>query len=155
MKVSAERLLATAQEADSWIDRHRGEHGHTERLDQNTIGIAPKSVVLAVKRLRREKAGMAKGAWLGAGVDIARYQSGTERISIGKNFLGYAQKHARRGTAKSSGNGFKPFATLSNRARHSGSGYVLSQSEKSKAIGFGARKTIAWYRRAAKKALDK
>lgn len=155
VEVAQERILSTPEQCHRWIGAHRDDKGHAEKLDQFHIGVSSKSIMRQVVRERRERAGIAKGGWLGAGMMIAKRQSGTERITIGKNFLGYAQKHSKRGSAKPGGDGFKPFATLSNRARHTGSSYVLSQSERRKAIAFGARKTISWYRRAAKKALEK
>jgi hypothetical protein len=153
--ITKDRLLATESDCQQWIESRRGEKGHTETLDQFSIGIAPKSVVRKVLVARRERAGAAKGGFIGAGLAIATRQKGADRITIGKNFLGYAHKHSKRGSARASGDNFKPIATLSNRSRHSGSGYVLSSAEKSKAVGFGLRKTITWYSRAAKRALDK
>ncbi len=154
VEVEASRLLRDPDSTMKWIDEHRGEHGHAERMTQDTIGIASKSTVAKVRRLRFLRAGIAKGGFIGAGVAIARHQKGANRIAIGKNFLGYAQKHAEKGTAQATGSPFKPIAKLINRSRHSGSGYVLSDAEKSKAIGYGFKKTLAWYRHAAKKAID-
>lgn len=152
--VTQERLLSDEGKAMDWIQSHRNEKGRTQRLDQFSIGIAPQSVVRKVIRIRSVRAGIAKGAWLGAGVEIAKKQTGAQRISIGKNFFGYAQKHASRGEAKATTNPFNPIASLINKAAHSASPYVLSQKEKEKSVGFGLRKTITWYRMAARKALD-
>jgi hypothetical protein len=154
VEVEPSRLLRDPDSAMKWIDEHRGAKGHAERMPQDTIGIASKSTMTKVRRLRFLRAGIAKGGFIGAGMAIARHQRGANRIAIGQNFLGYAQKHAERGTARATGSPFKPIAKLINRSRHSGSGYVLSDAEKSKAVGFGFKKTLAWYRHAAKRAID-
>jgi hypothetical protein len=104
--------------------------------------------------IRFKKAGMAKGGWLGAGQTIARAQTGQGRINIGRNFLGYAQKHERFGTAKKPLNPFKPTTELRNAVRHTASPDVVSPVAKQKATAWGLTKTIQWYRKAAKNALD-
>ena len=154
VQVEQSRLLADVDAAMKWIEDHRDSKGRTARLPQDEIGIAPKGIVAKVRKLRAERAGAAKGPWLGAGVDIARRQTGTDRINIGKNFLGYAQKHSARGSATATANPFRPIASLKNGAKHSGSSYVLSEKEKRKAILFGARKTLSWYKHATKRKLD-
>lgn len=152
--VDSSRLLSSVEAAMKWVDSHRDEKGRAERMPQGTIGVAPKSVVNKVIRARKVRAGIAKGGFIGAGVAIARRQRGANRLTIGRNFLGYAQKHADMGTAQATGSTFRPIAKLINKSRHSGSGYVLSESEKSKAIIFGFRKTITWYRKAARDAVN-
>lgn len=154
VEVTQERLIPDDGKAMEWIESHRDEKGRTPRLDQFQIGIAPQSVVRKVVRMRSVRAGIAKGAWLGAGAEIAKRQKGAQKINIGRNFLGYAQKHAARGDARATSDPFNPIAFLENKSAHSGTDYVLSQKEKDKAVGFGLRKTINWYRMAAKKALD-
>lgn len=155
VEVDKSRLIGDVETAMKWIDSHRDAMGRAERMPQDSIGIAPKSVVSKVRRARFQRAGMAKGGFIGAGVAIARHQKGASRINIGKNFLGYAQKHADMGTAQATGSMFEPVAKLMNKSRHSGSGHVLTEAEKRKAIGFGFKKTLAWYRHAAKAAIDK
>lgn len=152
--ITKERLLADHDQCMAWIDGQRDQKGRTPILDQFKIGIAPQSVVKKVIRARSALAGIAKGAWLGAGVDIARRQKGANRITIGRNFLGYAQKHSDLGDAKATADPFNPIAFLRNRSKHSGSSHVLSENQKAKAVGFGLKKTLTWYRKAAKEALD-
>lgn len=155
VEVDHSRLLGDVETAMKWIDSHRDSKGRAERMPPDTIGVAPKSVLQKVRRARFQRAGIAKGGFIGAGIAIARYQKGANRINIGKNFLGYAQKHAGRGTAQATGSMFRPIAKLINMSRHSGSGYVLTDAEKRKAIGYGFKKTLTWYRRATKTAIDK
>lgn len=154
VEVTQERLIPDEGKAMEWIESHRSEKGRTPRLDQFSIGIAPQSVVRKVVRIRSARAGIAKGAWLGAGAKIANRQKGAQKINIGQNLLSYAQKHAARGDARATSDPFNPIAFLENKSAHSGTDHVLSQKEKDKAVGFGLRKTINWYRMAAKKALD-
>ena len=151
--VDASRLLRNVDSAMKWIDEHRGANGRAERMPQDTIGISSKSILAKVRRARFLRAGIAKGGFIGAGMAIARHQRGGNRIAIGRNFLGYAQKHADKGTAQATGSPFRPIAKLINKSRHSGSGYVLSDAEKSKAVGYGFRKTLNWYRQATHRAI--
>jgi hypothetical protein len=154
VQVETARLLPDVERCHEWIESHRGPKGHTPRLDQFNIGVAPKSVVLKVIRARKARAGIAKGGWIGAGMAIARKQTGAQRINIGRNFLGYAQKHSSRGRARATADPFNPIAYLINESRHTSSGYVMRPADTERALGFGLRKTIAWYRHAAKKAID-
>lgn len=94
---------------------------------------------------------MAKGGWLGAGQQIATAQRGTDRINIGKNFLGYAQKHGRFGSARKPVAGWKPTAEITNRVRHSADSGVLSPAQSKQAIEWGLKKTITWYRAALRR----
>lgn len=153
--VTAERMLASADECHKWINSNRGSHGRTRKLSPQEKAVASKTTLRAVRRERHALAGIAKEGWLDAGQAIATKQKGANKINIGRNFLGYAQRSAVRGSAKTSVDPFNPVATLRNHMRHSSSPHVLRDSEIKKAVGFGLRKTLTWYRRAAKQALDK
>jgi hypothetical protein len=106
-------------------------------------------------RARKARAGIAKGAWVGAGREIARKQRGAQRLAIGKSFLSWTQKHANFGDIRTRLRAFRAQADLINKARHAKSSYVIKDSHKKKAVYWGGRKTLKWYRRAAKQALDK
>lgn len=149
------RFTSDAETLSRWVDSQRsGKARHTRRnLKMHEKMAAPKTVVNKVIRERKKRNGIAKGAWLGAGAKIASYQVGADRISIGKNFLGYSQKHGSRGTASRTSSMINPIAKLTNNSEHSRTPYVLSHSETSKAIRFGLTKTIKWYQMAARKAL--
>lgn len=149
------RFTNDAETLDRWIDRQRqGKARHTRRnMPTREKMAAPQSVVNKVIRARKKRNGIAKGAWLGAAHDIARYQTGADRINIGRNFLSYAQKHAALGKATRTASAINPLATLINTAEHSRSPYVLSHSESMKAIRFGLTKTIKWYEMTARRAL--
>lgn len=152
-----DRVLKSESEINEWIEMNRTRRrGRTPKLPFPELAICDAKLFQKALKGRFAKAGMAKGAWLGAANDAARMQTGAQRISIGKNFLSYAQKHASGGDAKmQKGGGFRPIAELINKRAHSGDPHVLSKAEISRSIGFGLQKTIRWYRAAAKKALEK
>lgn len=151
-----DRVLRNETEVNDWIGRHREKGKHrTTKLPFPELAICTLTIFRKAMKIREANSGMAKGAWLGAGAKIALKQKGAERISIGKNFLSYAQKHSSKGDASVTSDVFKPIGKLINKARHSGSNYVLTDGAKAKAVGFGLQQTIRWYRSAARKALDK
>lgn len=154
-RTAKDRRLSSPGEIDAWIERNRRSRGHVRKLRPAEKKVAKKSDVNKVIRARKKHAGMAKGAWLGAGQKIAKAQTGANQIRIGKNFLGYAQKHSGLGAVRKKFGGFRPHADLVNKARHSGSRYVMKSSAVRRARLWGLRKTIKWYNRAAKEALDK
>ena len=145
------RLLTSVAEVSGWIDSNRGKRGRTRSVPIEQRPFVTAALVRRTLLARRKRAGIAKGGWLGAGQDIAQAQKGTDRISIGKNFLGYAQKHSKYGNATRPREGWSSFALLSNRAGHSASSHVLKRSHAQSAIDWGLKKTITWYRSALKR----
>jgi hypothetical protein len=149
------RVLKTSEQINDWIEINRTRRrGRTPKLAWIDRKVAHRDVFKKAMRIRFQLAGMAKGGWLGAGQEIARAQTGQGRINIGRNFLGYAQKHSKFGSAKKPINPFKPITELRNTVRHSSAGNVLGSGASQKAIIFGLRKTTQWYRKAAKASLD-
>ena len=147
--------LVDPAEINAWIDENQNPStGRTRRLSNEERKSVTEANLKKALRTRFKRAGMAKGAWLGAGQDIARAQTGQGRINIGRNFLGYTQTHARFGSAKRPRNPFRPITDLENKVRHAGSRDVVSQTAKAKATRFGLTKTIQWYRKAERTALD-
>jgi len=147
--------LRSAGEVNNWIESNRGKRGRTPKLPLDQRRVCTQSVFDSAFKQRIALAGIAKGAWLGAGMELSKHEAGTARIGVGKNFLGYTQKHASRGHAVPAKSGFSPVAILENKAAHSASSWVLNNSSKRDAVAFGARKTITWYRKALKAKLDK
>lgn len=96
-------------------------------------------------RLRYVRAGKAKGAWIGAGRDIAKFQKAGSRIAIGKNFASYTQKFASGGSASLIKNQWEPTGILNNSVPYAADGYVLKKSAMQKALKDGAENTIKWY----------
>jgi len=150
--VSADKTCRTPEEINNWIELNRTRRrGRTAMIPVFERKACDKKTHKAAMKIRYKNAGIAKGAWLGAGADIARAQTGMERMSIGKNFLSYAQKHSKWGSARPSLSGWKPFADITNRAAHSADKNVLTRGGKDRAVGYSLKKTIAWYRKAMKK----
>jgi len=148
------RWLATPQAVNSWIDDNRGKNHRTRELSENERKVCLFSTMKKAVTIRMKNAGIAKGGFIGAGQDIAKAQTGMDRINIGKNFLGYAQKHSRFGTSTKPQSGFSPVATLTNKASHTSKDYVITRGKIDKAIAFGLSKTVKWYQ-ATLRALDK
>jgi len=102
--------------------------------------------------IKNKNAGMAKGSWLGASMDIAKKQTGTARISIGKNFLAYAQKWAKLGKGKAGSSDFKSQSTLVSTVPWVDDEYVLSTLHTTDSIEKALKSTVKWYRKALKEA---
>ena len=101
---------------------------------------------------RKKLAGQAKGSWLGAGIRASKFAQG-ERI--GKNFIAWAQKHKKEGTAKFRKKmlGKSEMLLISN-AKHTRKPGIFSRSDATQAIRTGWKKAYGWYRREARR-LDK
>lgn len=145
-----DRLIKTPSEAISWMDENRIKNNRTRKLTPEKRRDIPRSVFNATVRLLMKNAGIAKGGFIGAGMEIAKAQKGPDRINIGKNFLSYAQKHKSFGSATLPRPGFSPSSKLTNRSRHTGLPYVLKTSAPKKAIDMGLKKTVKWYEKALK-----
>lgn len=145
------RWLDTPDAVNAWMDANRGRNHRTRPLSDADKKICLFTNMKKAVAARMKKAGIAKGGFIGAGQEIARAQTGADQLQIGRNFLSYAQKQSRFGDATKPQSGFKPVATLRNNAAHSSTDYVLKRSAIDKAIGFGLRKTINWYRHAMKR----
>ena len=152
----ASRVLKSEDEMQDWIEMHRTRRrSRTSKLPFSELAVCDLKIFQKALKARQKKAGMAKGAWLGAANKAATFQRGAQRINIGKNFISYAQKHSRHGTAKlRGGTGFRPLCELQNNLSYSKSPNVVSKTAISNSLGWGLRKTITWYRKAAKQALD-
>ena len=153
---SQARWLKDESAVHDWIEQNRTRRrGRTAKLPFSELAICDKAIFAKALKTRFARSGMAKGGWIGAGKEAAKFQKGAQKITIGKNFLSYAHKHGGNGHARLRGGAvFQPIADLENRAPHVSSPHVLSKSEIGKAVGFGLRETLKWYRHAAKLALD-
>lgn len=153
---SDRKMLKDSDAVIAWIEQNQsGSKGRTKKLHASEKKVCSLRVFNQAIKIRSKLAGMAKGGWLGAGQDIARAQTGQGRISIGKNYLGYAQKAgASFGSSRKPQSGFTPAAFVTNRVSHISSGHVMKSSAYDKALGFGLKKTLNWYRQAIK-AIDR
>lgn len=148
------RILKSPAQVIGWMDQNRTSDNRTKKLPKSERMVCTRRTFNAAVRLMMAHAGIAKGGFIGAGQDIARAQKGASKITIGKSYLGYTQKHSRFGRATKPRSGFKPAAKIQNTAEHTALKYVLKKSSIKKAIDFGLKKTIKWYSRTIR-ALDK
>ena len=144
--VPASSVIKSPVEISDWIEINRTRRrGRTARIPIEDRKVVDRKDFKKGMKERMARAGMAKGAWLGAGQTIAKAQTGQYKINIGKNFLGYTQKHAGRGTATKPANGWKPICGLSNKTAHSASPHVLSSNGMRRSVDFGLKKAVKWY----------
>jgi hypothetical protein len=143
--------LKTPQEIIDWVNLNRTLKGR--RVPKLPIGQKKRASKANVNRVIKDKmtrAGMARGAWIGAGNAIGSKQRGSNRVSIGVNRFKFAQKHTSKGTAKPPIAGFRSVAIMKNLVKHSGNDYVLRQSHIMRAIADGRIKCLNFYRRSVK-----
>jgi macrodomain Ter protein organizer (MatP/YcbG family) len=154
--VQSKRALLTPESVNQWIEIHRvRRRRNTLKLPINERMICKKAVFNKAMTIRKKKAGMAKGGWLGAGQEIAKAQTGQDKIVIGKTFLPYAQRSGNSfGSAIKPKAGWKPAASITNSVEHTASNQVLAKTGIQRAIQFGLKKSINYYRQALR-ALNK
>lgn len=143
-------LLDSPDAINQWIEANRRKSGRVTKLPPEEKKEATADAFRKAMAIRQRLAGIAKGAWLGAGMEIAKRQRGAEKLAIGKNFLGYAQKHASLGRITFNPSSSNPFGLFHNTARHSASSWVVKPSAIREAMDWGLLKTVSWYRRALK-----
>jgi hypothetical protein len=133
------------------VDSLRGKNGMTQPMSEGRA-ITTQAVVKGCFTIRRQLAGMAKGGWLGAGMEASKMQTGGDRITIGKNILGYAQKFSHFGRAIMRGGTLRSkFIALQNTVKHSGKKRVLSMGNIARAKDQAVVSTVKWYRTAIRK----
>lgn len=149
------RVLESAKAVDHWIEINQTiRKSRTVKKPWIEKKVCSRKVFDKVMREKTKRAGMAKGAWIGAGNHIAKAQKGEGKFTIGQGFLKYAQKHAINGTSTIPRNGWNPVARLTNKIGYSGTNHVLKPSAFPKASAWGLRKTKNWYAHALR-AIDK
>jgi len=148
---SDKKALRSPDEVNGWIESNRTRRNRrTAKLPISERRVCTKTVFQKAMKIRLAKAGMAKGAWIGTGQEISSYQTGGEKITIGKTFLSWTQKHTSMGAATRPMPGFFSSTRLTNKSAHSSSSYVLSEAKSKKAIDWGLKKTVKWYQKTLK-----
>lgn len=143
--------LRSADAVNQWIDSQRTRRNRrTVKLPISEKRVCTRYMFNKAMKPRLAKAGMAKGAWIGSGEQIAKYQTGNEKITIGKTFLSWTQKHTSMGKATKPIPGFFCNTKLTNKTAHSASSYVLSDAKSKKTIDWGLKKTVKWYQKILK-----
>jgi hypothetical protein len=120
-------------------------NGKTKKRSPETRYICKQSDYNRVATKRARLWGAAKGAWIGAGMAIARKQSGLDRINIGKNFLGWAHRHANKGRGRQSGRNDNTTVILTNKTTGAAKRQGLSPSAAQTALSIARKAVFAYY----------
>jgi hypothetical protein len=141
-----DRILKTPEEINAFIDRKKtGKNKRVYQVKRTERGITAASTMSKALRIRFKNAGKAKGAWVGAGQSIGAKQRKGSRITIGKNFAGYAHKFKSGGTAQLTRSEWNPVGKITNKIPYVATDYVLKKSDAIDAINEGGRMTVKWY----------
>lgn len=144
-------IVVSVSELDEKLEKLRDKKGHVKAQPQGQKLIVSKSVFNQCLKLRKKRAGKAKGAWLGAGEKAAGKQKGNNKITIGKNFMSYAQKFAHRGNARFSGGLLSSkTCTLENTYPYTKLKRVVSDAARNNSLQIATEKTLKWYKKANK-----
>jgi hypothetical protein len=148
--VTASKFIGDAASLKSWVEQHRrGRRRRTRKIPVESKKICTKATFKKYMQEKKRRSGIAKGAWVNAGRDLAKAQTGLNRVTISPSYLAYAQKSSKgagKGTAAKSG--FSPSATLINPIKYSGESDILSKKDIDSSIQWGLRKTLTWYKMA-------
>ena len=139
------RLIEDDRQLWRVIENNR-VNGKTKKRPPQTRYICKQATFNKVATRRAKLWGAAKGAWIGAGQEIARREKGIDRLSIGKNFLSWTQKHTRKGSGKQVGKGDWTTAILQNNTTGAAKNEGLSRSSVMKALHLGRKATFGYYR---------
>lgn len=143
------KFLTSEAEVNQWIRINRTRRRRrTPKLPVEDRRVAIRKTVERAVKLRAKEIGQAKGGWLAAGKDLAGKQTGSQRITIGAGYIGYAQKTSTTGSSSLSKNLFAPVVKLTNNVAHSADKSVLSSNAAQDAINGALPNAIKWYRMA-------
>ena len=121
-------------------------NGKTKKRPPGFRYICKQATFNKVATRRAKLWGAAKGAWIGAGQDIARTQKGLNRINIGKNLLGWAHHHARKGRGRVAVSNFRAEVTLVNNTTGAAKSDGLPQKRISDALHKARKLMWNYYR---------
>lgn len=143
--------LYSASEVNDWIELNRTRRrARTAKLSYADKRICTKATFKAAMKIRLARAGIAKGGWIAAGMEVAAFQSHLDRISISPSYIGFAGRHA---SAKQGGIGkgtmtktpHNPIATIHNKVPYTASNYVLGFRQIDRAIMSAGRFALKRY----------
>lgn len=141
-----DRILKTAQEVIDFVDRNRtGKNRRVYQMARMRKGIAPIKEITSAIGIKLRRAGIAKGAWIGAGKAIAAKQRKGSRIAMGGGIAGYAEKFKDGGTAQLTRKQWNPIGKIINNVPYVSSEYVLKKRDATKAINEGGKTMKSWY----------
>lgn len=145
--VDPSRLLGSDRMVWATVEKHRDSKGRTRELSRADRYFCKEADFNRVVRRRARLWGVAKGSWLGAGMDLARRQQGLNRLAIGKNFLAWAQRHADKGKGWQLGSGHETTAVLGSRASALRGSQALSRGSVVRAMSKARRAVFSYYSR--------
>jgi hypothetical protein len=143
--IGVDRIITNANALWRWIESNR-VGGKTKDLSAKTQKrVCSKTVFDSVAKRRSGLWGAAKGAWIGAGMDIARRQAGLNRISIGKNFIPWVKKHAPKGSGRQTGRDHDTAVLLTNNTTGAAKSTGLSIADIQSALNKARRAVWSYY----------
>ena len=157
-KFSPQQNITTPQGLNDWLELNRTSRNARppkRGLPNGVMCVTTKKVMKDALKIRKIRAGKAKGGWIGAGIGIGKFQRTGSRITIGKNVANYAHKHSRGGSGTVNRSTWTPEGTMINAFRHASSERVLKKSDIDKAIIDAGRNTITWYEKNMQGRLNK
>lgn len=148
--VQASKIITDERAVMTWVDQHRkGRRRRTRKLPVEEKRVITKATMTKYMRLKKDRIGIAKGAWVNAGMQLVRAQTGAGRVTISPSYLAYARKAARgAGSAQAAKSGFNPTAELNNPVSYSSDSEILPSRDLNGAVAWGLKKTLTWYRMA-------
>lgn len=142
------KILRSAKAVNDFIDNlRRGKRKKPPKIDKKYKAVTSQRHFDSAMNARFRRIWKGKGGWIGAGMEIARYQRGKGRITIGKNFAGRAHKWKKGGNSKMRKSRWEPEGKLNNTYPHVAIDYVLNRSGMQKAVNDGGKNTLEWYNR--------
>lgn len=146
VEVDPRRMLESVQDVWDVVERNRDKAtGKTRKLNPSEKYLCRRSVFNKVATKRERLWGVAKGSWIGAGQSAAKKQKGLDRISIGKNFLSWAQRHADKGQSVQVGEDHNTAIILGSRAKSLAGNGALSNGDIDRAIKNARRGMFKYY----------
>lgn len=139
------RIIKDPPELVVWINAHR------TRKNKRVARILPKNRVLTTQatfnramKIKFVAIFKGKGAWVGAGTHIARFQKVQNgKVTIGKSFLPRAHKWAGGGTASMRRSTWNPQGSITSRVPYGWD--ILGNGAANKAIIDGGKNVVSWY----------
>lgn len=145
VEIPRAHLLEGESEIYRTVERNR-VMGRTRALPREQRYVCKEADFNRVVRKRAQLWGVAKGSWLGAGMEIGRRQKGLQRNTIGANFLAWAQKHAGKGSGRQDGRDHETTVTLTSRTAGAASAKGLSVAGAHRAITRARKALFAYYK---------
>ena len=154
VRLDDSQILRSPGEIYDFVEKHRDNKGRVKSLSRGRRAICKQGDMDKAMTARRKLAGVAKGSWLGAGKSLARKSKGPEPASVGKNYMAWAQKHAKLGDSRFIKKilGKSEVHLISNAPSTKDKGLFSREAAKD-AIEKATKTTMAFYRREVKRRL--